>query len=63
MGVFVSLDGGVSWEALGGNLPSTFVHDLVIHPRDRVIVIATHGRGIWAMDAIPVQTYQKPGTP
>jgi hypothetical protein len=35
---------------LGGNLPTTYVHDLVVHPRDGVLVIATHGRGIWALD-------------
>ena len=51
MGVFVSTDGGGKWNVLGGNLPSNFVHDLVIHPRDRVIVAATHGRGLWVMDA------------
>ncbi len=59
MGVFVTMDGGVTWEVLGGNLPSTFVHDIVIHPRDRVIVAATHGRGMWVMDAVPVQSYKK----
>jgi hypothetical protein len=44
---------------LGGNLPSTYVHDLVIHPRDRIIVAATHGRGMWVMDAVPVQTAKR----
>jgi photosystem II stability/assembly factor-like uncharacterized protein len=56
IGVYVSLDGGTSWNVLGGNLPSTFVHDIVVHPRDRIVVAATHGRGLWAMDATPVQT-------
>ncbi len=55
MGVYVTTDGGTTWTVLGGNLPSTFVHDLVVHPRDRIIAIATHGRGIWVMDAVPVQ--------
>jgi photosystem II stability/assembly factor-like uncharacterized protein len=55
MGVFVSSDGGVKWEVLGGNLPSTFVHDIAIHPRDKVVIAATHGRGLWVLDAIPVQ--------
>ena len=50
VGVYVSKDGGASWQVLG-NLPSTYVHDLIIHPRDNIIVIATHGRGMWAMDA------------
>ncbi|HUU37966.1 MAG TPA: hypothetical protein VMW46_07170 [Candidatus Desulfaltia sp.] len=53
-GVFVSKDGGGTWNALGGNLPMVYVHDLIIHPRDNVIVIATHGRGMWALDAEPV---------
>ncbi len=54
IGVYVTTDGGKTWNILGGNLPSTFVHDLIIHPRDNIIVIATHGRGMWAMDANPV---------
>ena len=51
VGVYVSTDGGKEWETLGGNLPSCFVHDLIIHPRDNILVIATHGRGMYAMDA------------
>ena len=54
IGVYVTTDGGKKWDILGGNLPSTFVQDLIIHPRENIIVIATHGRGMWAMDANPV---------
>jgi ligand-binding sensor domain-containing protein len=61
-GVYVSHDGGVSWEVLGANLPSVYVHDLIVHPRDKVIVIATHGRGMWAIDAVPVESYKGKGT-
>lgn len=50
IGVYVSKNQGKNWSVLG-DLPSTFVHDLIIHPRDNIIVIATHGRGMWAMDA------------
>ncbi len=50
-GVYVTKDGGKAWTVLGGNLPSCYVHDLVIHPRDNVVVIGTHGRGMWALDA------------
>lgn len=49
-GVFVSIDGGKKWDILG-NLPFVYVHDLAIHPRDNMIIIATHGRGMWVMDA------------
>ncbi|MBP7707330.1 MAG: hypothetical protein KA243_08810 [Candidatus Aminicenantes bacterium] len=51
MGVYVTVDGGKTWTVLGGNLPTVYVHDLVIHPRDNIVVIATHGRGMWALDA------------
>jgi photosystem II stability/assembly factor-like uncharacterized protein len=50
-GAFVSADGGKQWRVLGGNLPSVQVSDLQYQPRDRVIVISTYGRGMWAMDA------------
>jgi photosystem II stability/assembly factor-like uncharacterized protein len=55
LGVYLSTDRGQSWNALGAGLPSTYVHDLIVHPRDDIIVIATHGRGMWALDARPLQ--------
>ncbi len=59
LSVYVSKDGGKNWDVLGGNLPSTYVHDLIIHPRDNIIVIATHGRGMWAIDANPINEKDK----
>ncbi len=55
VGVYVSLDAGESWHALSHELPSTFVHDLVIHPREDIMVAATHGRGMWAFDVRQLQ--------
>jgi hypothetical protein len=53
LGLWVSLDGGKQWaQYTGGNLPQVAVRDLAIHPRDRDLVIATHGRGIWIIDDI-----------
>jgi photosystem II stability/assembly factor-like uncharacterized protein len=49
IGVYISKDRGESWEVLG-NLPSTYVHDIAVHPRDNIMVIATHGRGMFALD-------------
>ena len=46
---------GESWEVLG-DLPCTYVHDLAVHPRENVIIIATHGRGMFILDADPVNT-------
>lgn len=59
LGVYISKDGGKTWNVLGSNLPSCYVHDLIIHPRDNIIVIATHGRGMWAMDADPINEKPK----
>lgn len=60
IGVYVSMDRGMTWEVLG-DLPSTYVHDLVIHPRDNILVAATHGRGIWVLDADEVNGGIKTG--
>jgi photosystem II stability/assembly factor-like uncharacterized protein len=51
--VYVSRDGGARWDVLG-DLPFVYVHDLQIHPRDNMIIIATHGRGVFVLDANPV---------
>ncbi len=52
---YASLDGGRTWNVLATGLPSTFVQDIVIHPRDDIMVAATHGRGMYAMDVRPLQ--------
>ena len=54
-GAYVSKDGGKVWHVLGGNMPSVEVSDIQIHPRDHVIVIATYGRGMYAVDAVKVR--------
>jgi photosystem II stability/assembly factor-like uncharacterized protein len=58
-GVYATKDGGTTWNVVGGNLPMVYVHDLIIHPRDNVLVIATHGRGMWAIDADPINEKSK----
>ena len=54
-GLFVSTDGGRSWQPFGKGLPTVAVHDLVIHPRHRELVIATHGRSIYIVDVAPLE--------
>jgi hypothetical protein len=51
-GVFGTLSGGRSWRPVANGLPTVPVHDMVIHPRERDLVIGSHGRGIWILDAI-----------
>lgn len=57
VGVYVSVNGGEQWHALPGDLPSTFVHDLAIHERDKIMVAATHGHGMWALDLEAVYAF------
>ncbi len=60
LGVYVTTDRGKTWQVLGSHLPSTFVHDIVVHPRDSVLVAATHGRGMWIIDDVSsIQNYGK----
>jgi len=54
-GVYTSTDRGKSWSVLG-DLPTVYVQDLVIQPGNNILVIATHGRGIWAIDITPVSS-------
>ncbi|MGH9869985.1 MAG: VPS10 domain-containing protein [Candidatus Polarisedimenticolia bacterium] len=55
-GIFASFDRGRHWTKLGSGLPTVAVDDIVIHPREMDLVIATHGRSIYVMDDIrPLQ--------
>lgn len=62
-GLWISLDGGRAWaQYSGGDFPNVAVRDLAIHPRDRDLIIATHGRGIWIIDDITPLRSLTPGT-
>jgi hypothetical protein len=55
-GLFVSLDGGRRWQKFMNNLPTGRVDDILVHPRDHDLIVATHARGIWIADDItPLQ--------
>ncbi len=50
-GLFASLDRGAHWTKFG-ELPTVAVDDIAIHPRDRDLVVATHGRSLYVVDDI-----------
>ena len=56
--VYISKDNGQKWDVLG-DLPFAYVHDLQVHPRDNMIIIATHGRGMFVLDANPINEKDK----
>lgn len=57
LGVFASYTGGGNWVALNfKNLPNVAVHEILVHPRDNDLILATHGRSIYILDdATPIQ--------
>ena len=59
LSVYASVDRGATWTKFAANLPSVPVYDLQIHPRDRELIAATHGRGIWIVDVAPLQQFNK----
>lgn len=54
-GAWVSIDRGQSWTRLNSNLPTVAVHDFAIHPTAGEVVVATHGRSLWALDVTPLR--------
>lgn len=60
-GIFISFDAGASWSRFRLNFPVTPVHDLVIHPTEKDLVICTHGRSFWILDDLtPLHQYSAP---
>lgn len=49
-GAFVSIDAGAHWVPFGANMPTLAINDLMVHPRDNDLILATHGRGVWILD-------------
>jgi len=47
--VFASTDAGANWAQLP-NLPTTNYDDMVVHPREKDLVIGSHGQGVWILD-------------
>ncbi len=47
-GMYVSFDDGNHWQPLSLNLPTTSFRDIAF--KDNTIVVATYGRGFWAID-------------
>lgn len=61
-GLFISFDGAETWSSFDLNFPVTPVHDLVVHPTEKDLVICTHGRSFWILDDLtPLHQYAPRG--
>jgi hypothetical protein len=55
-GLFISLDAGKEWKRFMNNYPTVRTDDILVHPRDNDLIVATHGRSVWIADDIsPLQ--------
>ncbi len=59
LAVYVTIDGGKTWNVLGSNLPTAYVFDLAIQTGEHVAVIGTHGRSAFVIDLLPVRAVAK----
>ena len=53
-GMYISLNGGETWQSLQLNLPVVPITDLAFHKREQELVVATQGRAFWILDDVPL---------
>ena len=57
-GLYVTFDRGKNWMRFSGpQVPDVVINDLAIQKRDREMVIATYGRGIYVTDIYPFKEF------
>jgi S1-C subfamily serine protease/photosystem II stability/assembly factor-like uncharacterized protein len=52
---WASLDRGRHWTKINSNLPTVAIHEFAQHPTGNDVVVATHGRSLWIVDAGPLR--------
>jgi hypothetical protein len=51
-GFYVSLDDGARWKPFNPGLPLGRIDEVMVHPREHDLILATHSRSVWIMDDI-----------
>jgi photosystem II stability/assembly factor-like uncharacterized protein len=54
-GLYASLNQGKNWEAFSNGLPNVAVHDVVVQPEAKDLVVGTHGRSIYKTNIAALQ--------
>lgn len=60
IGVFMTDNGGVTWEPLMNGLPRTTVLSIKLHRRSRILRAATHGRGVFELQLASTGATRQP---
>lgn len=58
-GTWVSFNRGNNWHFLSGMLHVP-AYDMMVHPRDNELIVATHGRSVFVADVKPLQVLKNP---
>ncbi|MEO1051168.1 MAG: glycosyl hydrolase [Bacteroidota bacterium] len=59
-GTYVSFDQGNNWHLLNA-IPNVSSYDMIVHPRDKELVVGTHGRSIYILDVKPFHKLAEEG--
>ena len=57
-GLYVSFDNGINWQPFKKGLPNVAVHDLVIQPTAKHLIVGTHGRSLYKANVAPLQEFK-----
>ncbi|WGH74707.1 glycosyl hydrolase [Tenacibaculum tangerinum] len=57
-GLYVSFNQGATWEAFSNGLPNVAVHDLVIQPSAKHLIVGTHGRSLYKANIAALQEFK-----
>ncbi len=57
-GLYVSFDKGTKWEAFKNGIPNVAVHDLVIQPTAKHLIVGTHGRSLYKANVSSLQEFE-----
>lgn len=52
LGLFITIDGGLSWSKFTNGVPAAAVHYIELHRKTNDLILGTHGRGIVIIDDI-----------
>ena len=57
-GLYVSFNNGTEWHPFKNGLPNVAVHDLVVQPTAKHLIVATHGRSLYKADVTSLQNFE-----